>query len=255
LQNPAQGRFLGAVEQHTALGEQKYNGLLLSVNRRSASGVSVNANYTISKCEGHATQGGGVPNINSGYVNPNDIDYDYGACTQDRRHLFNLTAGVQTPDFQNAAVRAVASNWRVSGIFRAQSGDPLTVIVNTDPAGTGIANQRANRVMEDVYGDGTPGFYLNPAAFTIPAPGTYGDQERGSFTGPGDRYVDIAVVRAFRFANTHRIEARIESFNLLNWTRFANPGLNRNATATFGRITSVLQNSPRTMQFAVKYSF
>jgi hypothetical protein len=65
------------------------------------------------------------------------------------------------------------------------------------------------------------------------------------------------VVRAFRFANTHRIEARIESFNLLNWFRpqLAAANLNRNATATFGRITSVIQNSPRAMQFAVKYSF
>jgi len=257
LQNPDQGRFLGAVDEHTALGEQKYNGLLMSMSRRSANGVSVSANYTISKCEGHPTQGGQPPNVNSGYVNPNDRSYDYGACPQDRRHIFNMTAGVLTPDFQNAAVRAIASNWRVSGIFHANSGEPLTVTVNTDPAGTGINNQRANRVMDDVYGDKTPNFYLNPAAFTIPTPGTYGDQERGSFTGPGDKYIDIAIVRAFRFANTHRIEARIESFNLFNWFRpqLAAANLNRNATATFGRITSVIQNSPRAMQFAVKYSF
>jgi hypothetical protein len=252
MQNFDQGKFLGAVDEHTALGEQKYHGLLLSVQRRSASGVSLSANYTLSKCEGHATQGGGVPNINSGYVNPDDIDYDYGACTQDRRHIFNLTAGVSTPEFENQALRAVASDWRVSGIFRASSGDPLTVTVTGDPAGTGIGGQRASIVLPDVYGDKSINNYLNPAAFVRPANGTYGDQVRGSFTGPGDKIVDIAVVRSFRFG-THRIEARIESFNAFNFFRMGNPGTNLNAPATFGRITGA--GAPRVMQFAVKYKF
>jgi hypothetical protein len=252
MQNFDQGKYLGAVDLHTALGEQRYRGMLLSVNRRSANGVSVQANYTLSKCEGHATQGGTTPNINSGYVNPDNIDYDYGACTQDRRHLFNLTAVYQTPEFANATARILASNWRVSGVFRAYSGDPLTVTVTGDPAGTGIGNQRATIVMDDVYGDGTVNNFLNPAAFVRPANGAYGDQVRGSFTGPGDRLVDIAIVRAFRFG-THRIEARVESFNAFNWFRMGNPGTNLNAPATFGRITTA--GAPRVMQFAVKYSF
>ena len=59
------------------------------------------ANYTLSKCTGHPTQGGTTPNVNSGYVDPNNIDYDYGACDSDRRHLFNLTASAETPRFDN----------------------------------------------------------------------------------------------------------------------------------------------------------
>jgi len=251
-QNFDQGKFLGAVDEHTALGEQKYNGLLLSVQRRSVNGVSLSANYTLSKCEGHATQGGGVPNINSGYVNPDDIDYSYGACTQDRRHIFNLTAGVSTPEFENSTLRAVASDWRVAGIFRASSGAPLTVIVTGDPAGTGINGQRANIILDNVYGDKTIGNYLNPAAFSRPANGTYGDQVIGSFTGPGDKIVDLAAIRSFRFG-THRLEARIESFNLFNWFRMGDPGVNLNAPATFGRITTA--GAPRIMQFALKYQF
>jgi hypothetical protein len=252
MQNFDQGKYLGAVDLHTALGEQKYHGMLLSVNRRSANGVSVQANYTLSKCEGHATQGGTTPNINSGYVNPDNIDYDYGACTQDRRHIFNLTAGYQTPEFANTVARVLGSNWRVSGIFRASSGDPLTVTVTGDPAGTGINGQRASIVLDDVYGDKSVNNFLNPAAFVRPANGTLGDQVRGSFTGPGDKIVDVAIVRGFRFG-THRIEARIESFNAFNWFRMGNPGTNLNAPATFGRITTA--GAPRVMQFAVKYSF
>jgi hypothetical protein len=255
-QNFSQGQFLGVVDEHTALGEQRYKGLLLSANRRSANGVSVSVNYTVSKCEGHPTQGGQTPNVNSGYSDPNNIDYDYGPCGTDRRHIFNMTAGVMTPQFANAAVRALASDWRVSGIFRASSGDPLTVTVSGDPSGTGIGfpsgTQRAN-MSGDPYGDKSVTNYLNPASFSAPAPGTLGNQGRNSFTGPGDKIVDIAVVRAFRFANTHRIEARIESFNAFNWFRPGNPGTNRTAVATFGRITTA--QAPRVMQFALKYSF
>jgi hypothetical protein len=252
MQNFDEGKYLGALDEHTALGEQNYKGLLLSIQRRLTDGVSLNANYTISKCRGHATQGGGVPNINSGYVNPDNIDYDYGACAQDRRHIVNVTASVLVPEFENRAARVLASNWRVSGIFRASSGDPLTVTVTGDPAGTGVGGQRANVILDDVYGDKTVDNYLNAAAFSRPANGTYGDQVRGSFTGPGDKIVDLAVVRGFRFG-VHRIEARIEAFNAFNFFRMGNPGTNLNAPATFGRITNA--GTPRVMQFAVKYEF
>jgi hypothetical protein len=246
------GKYLGALDEHTALGEQRYNGLLLSLQRRGASGTNVSANYTLSKCEGHPTQGGTTPNVNSGYVNPDDIDYDYGACGSDRRHLFNLTAGFRTPEFDHVALRTLASDWRVSGIYRVSSGSPINVTITGDPAGTGINGQRAN-LIGDPYGDrDSITNYLNIASFSRPANGTLGDQRRGSIYGPGTRNVDLAVVRLFRIS-THQIEARLESFNLFNWTRYGNPGTNLNAPNTFGRITS--SAPPRIMQFAVKYSF
>jgi hypothetical protein len=252
LQNWETGRFLGALDEHTALGEQRYNGLLLSVTRRSANGVNLSANYTISKCEGHPTQGGSTPNVNSGYVNPYDIDYDYGACTTDRRHVVNLTAGFRTPEFENRVLRAVGSNWRVNGIYRVSSGSPLNVTVTGDPAGTGINGQRAN-LDGDPYGDrDSTTNYLDFASFSRPANGTLGNQRRGSIYGPGSRNIDIAIVRLFRL-DTHTIEARLESFNFLNWVRYNNPGTNLNAPNTFGRITGA--DDPRIMQFAVKYSF
>jgi hypothetical protein len=247
------GKYLGALDEHTALGEQKYNGLLLSVQRRSANGMNISGNYTISKCEGHPSAGGTTPNVNSGYVNPDDIDYDYGACGADRRHVVNITAGFRTPDFQHAVLAAVASNWRVSGIYRVSSGSPITVTVNTDPAGTGVGGQRAH-LLGDPYGDrDSITNYLSFASFAFPAPGEYGQQRRGSIYGPGTRNVDIAIVRLFRFMDSHRIEARLESFNFLNWTRYTNPSTNMNAPNQFGRITNA--QDARIMQFALKYSF
>jgi hypothetical protein len=259
LQNYEQGKFLGPVDEHTSLAEQTYNGLLLSVQRRLANGFSLATNYTYSKCEGHPTQGGTTPNVNSGYLNPDDIDYDYGACNSDRRHVFNLSATYETPQFDRQSLRWLASGWRLSGIYRVSSGSPLSVIIAGDQAGTGIGlglgapGQRANQVLDDPYGTGTLTTYLNPAAFAVPAAGTLGNQRRNGIYGPGLRNVDLSLVRSFRFNGTHRIEARAEAYNAFNWFRWNNPGVNLNAPATFGRITSALD--PRILQFALKYQF
>ena len=248
----ADGKYLGSTDEHTALGTQKYNGILLSVQRRLISGFSVAGNYTFSKCTGHPTQGGTTPNVNSGYVDPNNIDYDYGACDSDRRHLFNLTASAETPRFDNDFARAVASDWRLSGIFRAYSGSPQSVTVTGDPARTGIGGQRADQILDEPYGDGTLDNYYNRAAFASPAVGGLGTMERNSVYGPGQHFLDLSLVKSFRFNGNHRIEARIESFNALNWFQWNNPQNSFN-NVQFGRITSA--GDPRIMQFALKYQF
>ena len=190
-------------DEHTALGEQTYRGMLLGVRRRSARGISVDANYTLSKCEGHPTQGGTTPNVNSGYVNPSDIDYDYGACgPQTGATCSTSPADYQTPEFDSRLLRAIGSDWRVSMIYRVSSGSPLTVTVTSDPAGTGIGGQRAN-LNGDPYGDrDSTSNYLNFASFSAPAAGEYGRQRRGDVYGPGTRNVDISLVRLFR-VSTH----------------------------------------------------
>jgi hypothetical protein len=256
MQNYDTGKYLGVVDEHTALGYQKYNGLLLSVQRRGANGLTASANYTLSKCMGLPTQGGTTPNVGTGYVDPTNPDYDYGPCDTDRRHLLNLTLVAQTPEFRNAALRAIASNWSLAGIGRFFSGRPLNVTMTSDPARTGIAGQRPNLISDNPYGDKSYTNYLNRAAFAEPALGTLGNLQRNSIVGPGNKAVDLSLVRRFRFG-TQVIEARAEAFNAFNWF---NPGpigqtapvTNLNSTQ-FGQITSA--DDPRIMQFALKYSF
>ena len=136
------------------------------------------------------------------------------------------------------------------GLARGLSS--LTLSTGTDRALTGNqGQQRANQISDDVYGDPSDR-YLNPAAFALPALGTYGTSGRNAYEGPGTRNVDLSLVRSFRFAETHRIEARIEAFNAFNWFRLGNPVTALN-NANFGRIQSA--SDPRIMQFAMKYSF
>ena len=259
MQNWRDGQLLGSLDLYDDQGHQTYNGMLLTFQRRSVNGLSINGNYTLSKCMGHPTQGGGTPNVNSGYSDPNNIDYDYGRCNSDRRHIFNLTVVAATPDFSGRAMRAALSGWRVAGSFRATSGAPLQVFVQGDPARTGLTNQRPNLVagIDPYLKQGTR--YLNPAAFAIPDVGTLGNLPANSIIGPGTRNIDLALTRAFKFATNQTLEARVEAFNALNWFR---PGVDKTPlrapivtvnSPTFGQILEAAD--PRIMQFALKFGF
>ena len=268
LFDPSIGQYYGYVDYVTDAGWQDYQGLMLSVQRRLAAGLTTTANYTVSRCEGLISQGESPLNVATGYTRPISVlnppseaeqkalfEIDKGRCNAWRKHIFNLTASIETPEFSNTAARILGSGWRVSGVFRAQSGQPLTVTTGTDRALSGMqaTNQRANQVSDDVYGEGL--VWLNPAAFAQPALGTYGNSKRNAYDGPGFRVIDLSVVRQFEVANTHRLEARVEAFNALNWFIPGNPNTTLSA-ANFGRITSFSGLAdPRVMQFALKYSF
>ena len=118
---------------------------------------------------------------------------------------------------RTSALRAVASDWTLSGIARFFSGRRLNVTMTSDPARTGIANQRPNLVLDNPYGDKSFTNYLNRAAFAEPALGTLGNLQRNGIVGPGTKVVDVALVRLFRFGGTHTVEARAEAFNAFNW--------------------------------------
>jgi hypothetical protein len=177
---------------------------------------------------------------------------DRGYCAQDRTHLASLTLGIQTPAFDNAALRLVGSNWRVSGVVNARSGSRLNVTTGRDTAFNGQTNQRVNQISDDVYG-GTLDEYLKRTAFAQPAAGSFGNFERNSVTGPGFWAVDLAVSRLISFGGAQTLELRLESFNLLNNFNWGNPVVNF-GSGTFGRIRSQV-GDPRIMQFGIKYGF
>jgi hypothetical protein len=267
--NPSVGQFYGYLDYITDAGWQDYQGLMLSVQRRLAGGMTTTANYTVSRCEGLISQGEGPLNVATGYTRPISLlnppseaeqerlfEVDKGRCNAWRKHIFNLTASVQTPQFSNTAARALASGWRLSGVFRAQSGQPLTIASGLDRALSGIqgTTQRAEQVLDNVYGDKTINNWFNPAAFAQPALGTYGDSIRNGYDGPGFRSVDLSLVRQFP-VGTHRLEARVEAFNAFNWFLPGNPNVTL-SSATFGRITTFSTIAdPRVMQFALRYDF
>ena len=95
--------------------------------------------------------------------------------------------------------------------------------------------------------------YLNPASFSQPALGTFGNSQRNGLLGPGFWQLDLALSRVFQVRENQRLEFRAEGFNVTNSTRFKAPASNLNALNTFGLITS--SEDARVMQFALKYVF
>jgi outer membrane receptor protein involved in Fe transport len=251
-ENPTEGQWLGPVVEYADVGVQEYRGLKLSFRRRSDTGLSLGGNYTISHCEADTEVSGSFSQFANGYLDPINPSFDRGNCTQNRRQIGNVSIGAQTPQFDGAALRAIASDWRFSGIFSARSGNWLTVTTGRDPAGTGIAAQRVNQVMDNPYGEKSLNNYLNPSAFAYPTPGTLGDHVNNSIEGPGFWTVDLAVSRLVP-VRAHSLELRIEVFNLLNNFNWGLPNTNLDA-GTFGRITSQT-GDPRIMQFGLKYGF
>jgi hypothetical protein len=252
LENPELGRSLGPVELITAAGSQDYHAVKLSVRHRADSGVWLSGNYTRSYCVGNDVSTGLGVAIGGSYLT-GDPAFDRGNCSWTRRHLVNVSAGVRTPRFTNPALRALASDWAVSGIFNARSGTWLLVTTGRDNAFSGISNQRPNQVLEDPYGDKTLLNYLNPNAFAQPAAGTLGNHRARSIEGPGYWTVDVALSRLLSVGAAHRVELRVETFNLLNAFNWGDPVTNL-ASGTFGQIRTQA-GAPRIMQFGVKYGF
>jgi hypothetical protein len=260
-ENPIEGRLIGTLDLNDDIGWQEYRGLKLSVQRRSAGGLSLNGNYTWSRCVGTDT-----PNtfsqISTGYTKPDDPEFDRGYCDQDRTHLASVTLGAVTPEFAGAALRALASGWRASGIVSIRSGSRINITTGLDNAFTGIRNQRVNQISEDVYGAKTLTSYFNRAAFQQPEPGTYGNLKRNALTGPNYWNVDLAISRQIGIAAMRTLELRVEAFNLFNTFNWGEPGTEETSggwianfnSGQFGRITTQA-GTPRIIQLGVKYAF
>jgi hypothetical protein len=242
-------------------GTQNYHGMLLSVERRVSRGVSTGINYTVSHCIGDyaSLYNPMAMHADNEYVIPNNRRFDRGNCDTDRRHVFNMTAVAETPQFSNPTLRAVATGWRLSGIYRRSSGSPLLLLAGADRALNGLEgsnpNQRPNLLLASPYGDKSAGplsRYLNPVAFAQPDIGTLGNVGRNSVRGPRTWAFDVSLSRTFQIREAQRLEFRAEAYNVTNSFRPQNPNGTVN-NANFGVIRAAYD--PRILQFALKYVF
>ena len=247
------------------------------------------------------------------------FDYDRGYNNFDVRHSFNLSAIYALPIGRGRAYLsnlsgigdAILGGWEVGTILNARSGLPvdvritrpdvvfqcsnntfvasatscpagttmLTAVINT-PGGGSSRNVRRPDLIPGVDPFlGSDRQFLNPAAFAIPAPGTYGNLVRNQLHGPNFWQADMVMNKRFRVTETANVEFKAEFFNIFNHTNFANPvatlpnalgtGTNqlqpgqpftRAAAGTFGTLTSTVGRTvglgtSRQIQFALRVNF
>jgi hypothetical protein len=256
-------------------------------------GLSTQANYTWSHCIGDLTignstgnAGGGLQALStaSGVAVPINRRYDRGNCqsveiggtfSSDRRQMFNWTTVYETPKFSNHVTNALASGWKIAGIYRATSAPWVTVGLSTDVSATGVfspaANERPNATgINPLCPNPGPTCWLNAAAFAVPTVGTFGNMGRSNVQAPGFWQVDMSLSREFRIREGYTLELRADAFNLPNSRRsgIASPSLAAGASGlnltlgtggapgtigAFGTQTSSLD--PRIMQMALKFVF
>lgn len=249
LQNAQQGQFYGTIGQLDDTGRANYGAMLLSLQRRLKNNLSVLSNWTFSKCMSDpATTEITGPTI----VNPASPDLDYSYCSSDRRHVVNLSVVARTPDFDNHVLGAILGDWQLSPIVRWQSGNHSSVTTGVDNALTGLGGQRAVQILDDPYGAGGPTAYLNRAAFTSPATGTYSTLAPFTILNPSNLQNDFALTRTFKLAGSQSVQFRWEVFNLINRVNFNGPVTSLNSSS-FGQIQTA--GDPRIMQFALKFTY
>jgi hypothetical protein len=249
LQNPVEGQYYGTIGQVDDTGRGNYHGMLLQLQRRMKNNLSALANWTLSRCMADpATTEITGPTI----VDPSNPDLDYSYCSADRRHVVNLSLVARTPEFSSDTMRMLFSHWQISPIVRWQTGNRASVTTGVDNALTGMGGQRAVQILDDPYGDKTAGNYLNRAAFTTPASGTYSALVPFTIVNPGVFQNDVAISRSFRVGAGSSLQFRWEIFNVINHVNLNAPITALNS-ASFGTIQSA--GDPRIMQFALKLDF
>jgi hypothetical protein len=128
----------------------------------------------------------------------------------------------------NAAGAAIVPQGFVAQLPTVSSAAPLPLgfaaVVNT-PGGGASRNVRRPNLITGVnpYLNSDRNL-LNPAAFAIPDPGTFGNLPRNALRGPNFSQVDFIFNRRFPLTETVRLEFRTEIFNVFNRTNFALPG-------------------------------
>jgi hypothetical protein len=159
---------------------------------------------------------------------------------------------------RSAGVRALLTNWTVSGIVTLQSGTPLTISSGQDRNFDGLTNDRADIVGDPHLDSGRPRDELieqwfDVAAFAQPAIGLDGTAARSILDGPGYRNVDLGIFRDVRVFGRTVLQFRLEATNVFNIVNLQNPGVSLNAPATFGKIRTA--RDMRRIQLGARVSF
>jgi len=249
LLNPSEGQYYSTIQEAFG-GTGRYDGVVLSLQRRLNNGWTMNTNLTLSECVNDGEPG---VDITNSFPDPDDPSTNEGPCDADRPYILNSSFVYQVSGVGGGWVRRLVNDWQIGTVFQARSGSPLTLSTTGNRSLTGLGNQRPIVVGDPDLDDRTITRWFNTDAFAGNSPGSWGDSPRGFLRGPAYWNIDLALSRVFRMTGDTRIEVRAEAFNVTNRVHLGNPNVTF-GSADFGRITAT-QGDARVMQFAVKYTF
>jgi hypothetical protein len=261
------GAGLGNIAYVDSDSLSNYNALWFTVRKSLAHGLQVNSSYTWSKSQDLNSLGS-----QGGYTLQNNFNPkgDYGLSDFDARNHFVFSGTWNLPFHGNRLVEG----WLLANITQLQSGNPMNL--HTTSTYNGVSNTvRPTLVGHYTTGrgatlpngsvsfiHGTACATLTPGCTFFAQPEGFGTLRRNALTGPGFADSDVSLEKTTRIAESAALVVRVDAFDLLNHTNFANPNLTASgaATSTFGQITATRTaigdaGSSRQLQFAMRFQF
>ena len=250
----------GSLTAVETLSYSRYDAMMVRLSRRFAQSVAVNFNYTRSRAMDI------LDNDSDNIINPFNIRQNWGLAGYDQPNVFTTDFIYDLPKVKgalnNAIGRTVFNGWEVTGIFRAQSGMPISIGANGSTMGVDSGSQYADLV-GDPYAGQNKYQWLNPAAFQRPKEGQYGNLARNSLRMPGVRNVDASIIKNFAIRESMKVAFRCEVFNLFNHPQIWGVNTGFSADNPGGTISSSNRNfgqpnawrEARTVQLALRFSF
>ena len=262
----------GLLEYSQNDGNSSYNGLDFTVERRFENGLSFQLAYTWSKsiddtAEELSVYGSNafsqITNNQRAWRGPSDFDVPQRVVFS---WVYELPFGKGKPLAANGALAKIVGGFQFAGSYSYAAGRPFTAFDSANNSSIDIGEEQAlpnvigTPVMPETvtcwfYASNNPGCKgINGTnAFSLPAPGVFGNSARNSLRGPGLEDLDVSLSRTFSINERFRLQFRAEAFNLTNTVAFGLPNANVSGGSP-GVITS-LAADPRIMQFALRASF
>ncbi len=244
-------------------GNSTYHSLQVKAEKRMTHGFSYLAAYTWSKVltDGNIAAGGGPAGMT--YYNrrlEKSLSSDYRPQSLSLSLLWDLPFGAGKPFLnQGSVVTKLVGGWTFTAIHRYEAGGPIGVSVrNTLPLFGGQrpdAVAGVNRKASFGKFDPAKDLYLNPAAFGVPEPFTFGDAARYYEDLRSFAFYDESWGLVKRTALTEHVNLtfRAEFFNVLNRVVLGAPASNI-SDLNYGRVSSQA-NTPRQGQLALRIDF
>jgi trimeric autotransporter adhesin len=187
-----------------------------------------------------------------------NLTAERGLSIFDQRH--RLTVQIQYTTGMGLGGGTLLSGWRGTLLkewtFASQitvgSGLPLTPTYLAAVPGTAVTGTiRPEYTGAPLYA-APSGLSLNPAAYTAPVPGQWGNAGRNSITGPAQFTLDTSMGRTFRLKDRFSLDLRVDSVNALNHVTFTGWNTTIN-NAQFG--LPVAPNAMRTLETSLRLRF
>jgi hypothetical protein len=229
--------------------------------RRPVKGIGFGASYTLARSRDNASSLGGGGTVVA--QNDQDLNAEWGLSSFDRRHQLTADTSIELPFGPNrpwlnggGLWAGLLRDWRLSTTYTWQSGTPLTARVLASVSdvlrgtnGTLRADYDGDRIQ---LAGPTIDQFFNTSAFSVPAPGLFGNSARNLIIGPGSRQLNAQVARDVRMGGNRAVTLQLNATNLLNMVNYATVDTVVNSP-TFGQVLSV--RPMRSMQFTLRFRF